>query len=83
MLRDWCQASRVKNLNIENVLERFIFASRMDCLELKKKARKFIFVENKNILKTENWKELIKKNTDIGFELFTEALGILQFQNTQ
>ena len=83
LIRDWCQASLIRTLNVDNVLERFIFASRMDCLELKKKARKMIFVQNKNILKTENWKELIKENTDIGFELFMEALGILQFQNTQ
>ena len=83
LLREWCESSLVKTLAVENVLERFILSSRLDCLELKKRARKMIFVENKNILKTNNWKELIKENTDFGFELFMEALGILPFQNTQ
>ena len=73
----------MKTLAVENVLERFILSSRLDCLELKKKARKMIFVESKNILETYNWKELINDNTYIGFELFMEALGILQFQNKE
>ena len=57
-------------MSVENALERFIFASRNESTELRAKAKTLILKENEKIMKTENWRNLVKNNADIVFELF-------------
>jgi hypothetical protein len=58
---------------VGNVLERFIIASRTDSSELRKKTLELMKRENKNIMKTDNWRQLVKDNVDIVFELIMEG----------
>ena len=81
LLRCYCEDTLISTLSVDNALERFIFASKNESTELRMKAKDLIAKENKNIMKTKNWRNLIKDNVDIVFELLLEGLCKLETEN--
>ena len=74
LVKTYCERSLINSLTVENVLDRFIFASRNGSQELHKEAKELIMKEKANITKTENWRELAKANSDVILELFLECI---------
>ena len=77
LLKSYCEETLIATLTLENCLERFLFATKTNSTELRLKAKAFVMKENKNILKTGNWKSVIQ-NTEIAFELLMEGFAELQ-----
>jgi len=73
-LKAYCEETLIATLSVENVLERFIFASKNESPKLRMKTLALIQKENKNITSTKNWRNLAKENVDITLELVLECL---------
>ena len=72
-IRFYFEQTLVSSFTFENVLERFIIASRTGSTELRKRSLALMMKENKNTLKTNNWRHLVKDNVDVVFELIMEG----------
>jgi len=71
----YCEESLIDTLTVENVLERFIFATDNDCDSLRDQSKEMIVKENKRLIKTDNWKKLVQENPAAMFELNMELFS--------
>ena len=74
-VKSYCEDSLIKTLSVNNVLERFIFASKNGVCKLKQSSLEKLLKENKRIMNIDNWRNMAKENADVVMELVMEFIS--------
>ena len=72
MLKTYCDPKLITTLTINSVARLVLRADRHSAQDLKKSCIKFISDNTKEVMATEEWKELMRTETDFGIELLAD-----------
>ena len=73
-LRKTCIAHLIETISVDNVLERYILASKYDLQEITEVSFDVIKREKSKILSSSNWRDIVRDNVDLMFEMILKLL---------
>ena len=73
-LKKTCSEHLIETISVENVLERYIMASKYDLLDIAESCFDVIRREKYKILSSPNWRSIVRDNVDLMFEMILKLL---------
>ena len=73
-LKKTCSQHLIETISVDNVLERYILASKYDLQDIAESCFDVIRREKSKILSSSNWRTIVRDNVDLMFEMILKLL---------